>query len=97
MQLIPNLLKDDPATIIIDALDKCDPGLRHVLFKALDEIVAKSENNAGVFLISRSDGDIVARLTSTPNIYIDAQWNGSDINRFIVTELNRVIQQKQLL
>ncbi|KAK4042476.1 hypothetical protein C8A01DRAFT_33415 [Parachaetomium inaequale] len=97
IQLILDLMKDNPATIIIDALDECDPGTRHQLFEALDEIVAKSENIAKIFLTSRNDGDIVCRLASTPNIYIDAQKNGSDIRRFIVTELEHVINKKQLL
>ena len=96
-QLILIFLKENPAIIIIDALDECNPTLRHELFEALDEIVAKSENIVKVFLISRNDGDITARLTSTPNIYINAQRNGSNINRFIGIELDRVIQQKQLL
>jgi hypothetical protein len=97
IQLILDLMKDNPATIIIDALDECDPGTRHLLFEALDEIVAKSENIVKIFLTSRNDGDIVCRLASTPNIYIDAQKNGSDIRRFIVTELEHVIDKKQLL
>ncbi|KAH6613404.1 hypothetical protein F5144DRAFT_402964 [Chaetomium tenue] len=96
-QLILDFLKENPAIIIIDALDECNPTLRHELFEALDEIVAKSENIVKVFLTSRNDGDITARLASTPNIYINAQRNGSDINRFIGIELDRVVQQKQLL
>jgi len=97
VDIILNLLKKNPATIIIDALDECDPSSRHELFEALDEIVAKSENIVKVFLTSRNDGDIVARLASTPNIYIDAQKNSSDIGRFITAELERVVQHKQLL
>jgi len=37
------------------------------------------------------------RLASTLNIYISAQKNSFNIERFIVTELDRVISQKQLL
>ncbi|KAK4107910.1 hypothetical protein N656DRAFT_719196, partial [Canariomyces notabilis] len=97
IKLILDLLRENPATIILDALDECDPGTRHELFEALDAIVANAENVVKIFLTSRNDGDIVCRLASTPNIYINAQKNGFDIMRFIVTELDRVIAQKQLL
>jgi hypothetical protein len=97
IQLILDLVRDNPATIILDALDECDPGSRHELFEALNEIVARSENITKIFLTSRNDGDIVCRLASTPNIYISAQKNSFDIRRFITSELDRVIAQKQLL
>ncbi|KAK4140037.1 uncharacterized protein C8A04DRAFT_15292, partial [Dichotomopilus funicola] len=95
--LILDLIRENPATIILDALDECDPGSRHELFEALDEIVAKSENVTKIFLTSRGDGDIVCRLASTPNIYISAQKNSLDIRRFIASELERVVENKQLL
>ncbi len=97
VRLIVDLLADNPATIIIDALDECDVEKRHELFAALDEIVTKSENVVKVFVTSRNDGDIVCRLASTPNIYINAQKNKADIERFIAAELYEAIGQKRLL
>jgi hypothetical protein len=38
--IIP-LLEQNPATIIIDARDECDPKRRFELFKALDKVIQK--------------------------------------------------------
>lgn len=95
--LILNVLADNPGTIIIDALDECDPRSRYQLFESLDTIVQKSPNVVKVFLTSRNDGDIVCRLNNTPNIYINAQKNKSDIERFIETEVRNAVMQKRML
>lgn len=83
VDIILSVLKENPGTIIIDALDECDPVERYNLFESLDKIVEHSSNVVKVFLTSRADGDIVCRLNNTPNIYIDAQKNKLDIQRFI--------------
>lgn len=95
--LIIPLLKYNPATIIIDALDECDPKRRYELFKALDNIIQKSSSLVKVFVSSREDSDIVCRLKKSPNILIDAMDNGQDIERFVRTEVDKAVFDKRLL
>ncbi|RFU26917.1 hypothetical protein B7463_g9416, partial [Scytalidium lignicola] len=97
VSLILQVLGDNPGTIIIDALDECDPEKRYILFESLDTIVKQSPNVVKVFLTSRNDGDIVCRLRTTPNIYIDAQKNKSDIQRFISSEVEKAVAQRRML
>ena len=97
VNLILELLEVDPAFIIIDALDECNPLLRHELLEALDMIISRSANLAKVVVSSRDDNDIVCRLQMSPNIFISARDNGQDIRRFISSEVERSIHQKYLL
>lgn len=96
-KLILSLLEQNPATIIIDALDECDPKRRYELFRALDNIIQKSPSLVKVFVSSREDSDIVCRLERSPNILIDAMDNGHDIERFVHTELDKAVSEKRLL
>ncbi|KAH8817009.1 hypothetical protein F5884DRAFT_748483 [Xylogone sp. PMI_703] len=95
--LILELINDNPATIVIDALDECDPECRHELFRALNEIIQKSSNIVKVFVTSRDDGDITCHLEGSPNIYIDSQDNAKDIERFITVEIEKAVDDKKLL
>ncbi|KAK7418265.1 hypothetical protein QQX98_004050 [Neonectria punicea] len=95
--LILSTLSANPATIVIDALDELRPEKRHQIFECLDKIVKESSNVVKVFLTSRNDRDIVCRLNSTPNIYISAQHNGADIQRFIAVKLEKAVSNKRLL
>lgn len=97
MELILNLLENDPAIIIIDALDECDPARRHEILIALDTIIHRSANLVKVFVSSRDDNDIVCRLTNSPNVYIHATDNGEDIHRFVYTEVNQSLKDQRLL
>jgi hypothetical protein len=99
VKLILALLEINPATIIIDALDECDPALRqrHNLLVALDEIVQKSANIVKVFVSSRDDNDIAIRLGKSTNVIIRASDNSEDIERFIKTEVEQSIESGLLL
>ncbi|KIW11611.1 hypothetical protein PV08_10913 [Exophiala spinifera] len=96
-RLILALTNHSPATIIIDALDECDEFLRHELLEALDEIVSKSSQVVKVFVSSRDDVDIELRLRQSKNISISADKNGQDIERFIESEIDKLIARKLLL
>ena len=95
--LILALLESNPATIIVDALDECDPARRHELLKALDEIIQKSANLVKVFVSSRDDNDIFCRLTNSPNVFICASDNSKDIDRYVRSEVTQSIEDKRLL
>jgi hypothetical protein len=97
LYLILELLEDNPAIIIIDALDECDPERRHDLLQALDTIIEYSTGLVKVFVSSRDDSDIVWKLANSPNIYISAKDNSRDIANFVHSELGNAIAQKRLL
>lgn len=97
MTLILKTLSENPATIVIDALDELRANDRYQLWDCLDTIVKDSPNIVKVFLTSRRDRDIVCRLSSTPNIYISVQDNRSDIERFTELEVDNAVTRKKLL
>ncbi|KAI5804246.1 hypothetical protein DFH27DRAFT_524663 [Peziza echinospora] len=94
---ILSLLELNPATIVIDALDECDPTHRSDLILAIEDIINRAGCMVKFFVSSRDDGDIVARLNNSPNVFIRSEDNGPDINRFVQFELDRVIREKKLL
>jgi hypothetical protein len=95
--LILSVAEETPMTIIIDALDECDPQRRHELLKSLKDLINESASLIKIFVSSRDDGDIVLRLNDVPNIYIHAKDNSQDIERFVYQEVDRAIQDHRLL
>lgn len=96
-EIILDLTDQNPAIIIIDALDECDPLRRHELLSALKLIIDKSASLIKVLISSRDDMDIVLRLAGLPNIFIKADENKEDIDRFIYLEVEQAIRNKRLL
>ena len=86
-----------PVTILIDALDECQSGLRHELLGALDVLLERSDHLVKVFVSSRDDIEIVLRLQMHPNIYISINDNKEDIHRFIQSEIQKAKSHKRLL
>jgi len=97
VELILALTDENPATIIIDALDECDAAHRYILMDALDEIMQRSSNIVKIFISSRDDGDIVCRLSGSPNLYISVEDNQEDIESFIDNQMEIAIASKRLL
>ena len=64
-RLIIELAKDQPVTIVLDALDECEENTRHELLEAFDEIVCNSAEVVKVLVSSRDDIDIVSSLQSS--------------------------------
>jgi hypothetical protein len=96
-ELIIALLDYNPATIVIDALDECQPNRRYELMNALNDIIKKSANLVKVFVSSRDDIDIVLELAEVPNIFINANDNRKDIEDFVHHEVGCAITNKILL
>lgn len=76
-------------TIIIDALDECDPNDRWMLLDLLEDIIRVPESLTKVFVSSRDDLDIKLLLQNVPNLFIQAKDNGVDIKRYIDREITR--------
>lgn len=96
-ELILELLISNPATIVIDALDECNPARRHELLQALDNIIQVSSNVVNIFVSSRDDNDIVCQLENSSNVIIKSSDNCEDIQRYIISQVDRLIKNKRLL
>lgn len=76
-------------TIIIDALDETDPMERGRLLEVLTTLMHSSTSVVKIFISSRDDVDIKLKLERLPNLYIEAQDNSEDIERFIHWEMTK--------
>lgn len=84
-------------TIIIDALDECEPIKRDVLLDGLSEMLRSSKSLVKIMISSRDDRDIKCHLDDCDNIQIEANNNQSDIEHFVSVELDNLITNKRLL
>ena len=70
-------------TIILDALDECDPDSRLQLVDILSEGIMKSSGRLKLFISSRPDRDIKVRLKSESKLEIDVSKNYDDIAIYV--------------
>lgn len=85
-------------TIVLDALDECDPKSRGSLFDVLDAVVGgATANPVKVFVTSRDDADLRKRFAARPEVYIQERDNSVDIGKFIRTEVQKCIKNRDLL
>jgi hypothetical protein len=96
--LIIRLIEQYPlTTIVIDALDECNPEKRHDLLKALQSILRESPTLVKIFVSSRDDYDIVFRLQHYPNLEIESNRNSDDIVAFVKDQTEQLIEEGKLL
>lgn len=87
-ELLVSLLDIFPqTTLLIDGLDESDPTERGRLLELLTTIIHSSTSVVRIFVSSRDDVDIKLKLEKVPNLYISAEDNKDDIERFIHREL----------
>ncbi|KAL4918072.1 hypothetical protein BDW62DRAFT_201184 [Aspergillus aurantiobrunneus] len=91
------LVKRHPATIIVDALDECDPTRRYTLFTAFRKILQDAAYPVKVLLSSRDDGDILDQLAAAPNICIQPRHNAGDIIDFVRHAVAKAIDDRRLI
>ena len=84
-------------TIVIDALDECDPALRSELFDSLTKILRDSKGLVKILVSSRNERDISCELTGCLNLEIEARKNQADITHFVNYEVDDLIRKKRLL
>jgi ankyrin repeat domain-containing protein 50 len=70
-------------TLVLDALDECDPHSRSRLIETIDLFLSKSSKPLKIFISSRPDGDIRDCFRSRPNIEIQATHNHKDIEKYV--------------
>lgn len=74
-------------TLILDALDECDPRTRHDLIAAFDNLLTSSSKPIKIFISSRPDEDIKFRFETGPNVAIQATDNQNDIVKFVTARI----------
>ncbi|KAL5335587.1 hypothetical protein BJX70DRAFT_314283 [Aspergillus crustosus] len=84
-------------TIVIDALDECSEEDRRSLIHSLRNLVDHSTALVRVFVSSRGDGDISARLQEVPHISVAESITRTDMERFVEQEIRDAIRYKDLL
>jgi hypothetical protein len=89
---IMQLLTENPATIVIDALDECDLSIRQNLLLGLNKLIRKSPTLLKVFISSRDDHDIVHQLENSPNLFINTSDNNKYIQNYIRSQIAKAIE-----
>ena len=96
--LIIQLSQDRPlTTVVIDALDECDLSSRGDLLDALFTILQASRSLVKILVSSRADVDIASRLSDCFNLDLKASRNQEDIDCYIKSEVDNLIDRKKLL
>lgn len=98
-ELITQLIEHYPmTTIVIDALDECDPEKRDMLLDAIENLLQNSSLGLmKVFLSSRDDQDLVCTLRVYPNLDLTSRRNSADIEAFVREETDRLVRKRRLL
>jgi len=98
LQLIIAMIGDyGMTTIVVDALDECDPNTRQSLLDAFEDILRESAGLVKIFVSSRDDQDIVYTLRGYPNMDISSNKNAADIKVYVEKETQRLVQRGRLL
>ncbi|OJJ06515.1 hypothetical protein ASPVEDRAFT_327326 [Aspergillus versicolor CBS 583.65] len=84
-------------TVILDALDECDPETRWKLVDALNDIVADSTGLVKVFISSREEGDLRLSIQDHTGVQMTALENNKDIQKFVEIEAERMVSKRQIL
>ncbi len=96
--LITRLIEDySMTTIVVDALDECDPLMRQSLLDAFEHILKESAGLVKIFVSSRNDQDIVCTLRDYPNMDISSDQNAADIETYVRTETMSLVKKGRLL
>lgn len=74
-QLLESVSLYQRTTLVLDALDECDPSSRRELVDAMEFLLSRTEKPLKVFISSRPDRDIRNRLFDKSYIKIQATHN----------------------
>ncbi|KAI0817325.1 hypothetical protein GGR55DRAFT_12746 [Xylaria sp. FL0064] len=86
-QLLESVNLYRKTTLILDALDECEPGSRRNIIKTIEALSSKSQRPLKMFISSRPDRDIRSKFLNKPNIEIEATRNDEDIRKYINEEI----------
>ncbi|KAF5713143.1 ankyrin repeat-containing protein [Fusarium globosum] len=75
--------------IVVDGLDECDRGTRHILMDLLDEMVEKFEQSVKIYIASRTDQDLRNRYHNGTYLEVTANDNQADIEKYILKKMEQ--------
>ncbi|KAJ5382277.1 Galactose oxidase/kelch beta-propeller [Penicillium concentricum] len=84
-------------TIVVDALDECSREERAELVEALEYIIDNSTSLVKIFVTSREEGDLRLSIQAHSGVQVTWVENGSDIEKFVNFETDRLVAKNQLL
>ncbi|RPB22322.1 hypothetical protein L211DRAFT_769603, partial [Terfezia boudieri ATCC MYA-4762] len=84
-------------TICIDAMDEVDHDTRIHLLKSLKNVIKASKNVVKIFVTTRMDSDILMQFEIFPRIELEPDDNEDDINAFLRTQVQSLIDDGLLL
>lgn len=97
VEILVEVSKLMPITIVLDAFDECDQDKSPILIKHLKEVIRQSPDHVKIFLSTRSFPAIENELKASPSIGVTAERNKDDVREFIETTLDNRIKDKDLL
>lgn len=83
-------------TLVLDALDECDPRTRDKVVEIFHDLLQRSSKPVKIFLSSRPDVDIKALLNDVPSLQIQATDNSADIATFVMSEILKKKKMKKM-
>ncbi|KAI1348196.1 hypothetical protein F5Y01DRAFT_307013 [Xylaria sp. FL0043] len=86
-QLLESVNLYRKTTLVLDALDECEPDSRKKIIKTIEVLLSKSQRPLKIFISSRPDRDIRSKFLDRPNIEIQATHNDGDIRKYVSEEI----------
>ncbi|KAG6362578.1 hypothetical protein INS49_007670 [Diaporthe citri] len=88
VDLIIEIVNDDPITIVLDAIDQIRDAQRFVLFDAMNRILGEAANVVKIFLTSRNDTEVVSSFPTAKTVSTNSANVRGDMQQFIHLELD---------
>lgn len=85
------------STLVIDALDECDPDSRYELIEALNSLLSNAKMPVKIFISSRPDPDLGTELARSHSVGIEAGDNQDDIRKYLDIELDKQAKKVAVL
>lgn len=97
LKLAVDILGQDPAVLIVDAVDEIQEPRRHELMNALEQLVIQCTSVVKVFITSRNESRLLESVPEAHRICVNSIDNRSDMEIFVHHRLNCAIQSRRLL
>jgi hypothetical protein len=92
--LVVGALEDNPALILIDALDEMDNP--DDLLESLQNISTKASNVVKIMVTTRNSSQIKHKISNARMVQITHAENSPDVERFITSELDQLALQRKI-
>ena len=84
-------------TLVLDALDECEPRTRGILIDLFEDLLCNSTRPVKIFIASRPDGDIRRHFRFHSSIEIQSNDNHKDIENYIRQKLPQLAEENNEL